>query len=102
MKAAVQGVYGTQSVLFYESVVGILQRDTDPYLKLIEIVTFGCQNKRRKKFLVTSIFYGALWCSADEEIGRHSSYVWQTVEKYLLHRLSAFIRCNIKFSRGMH
>ena len=40
MKAAVQQVYSTQSVMFYKSVLGILRRDTNAYLKLTEVRNF--------------------------------------------------------------
>ena len=39
MKVAMQ-FYSVQSVVFYKSVLGILRRDTDPYLKLTEVRNF--------------------------------------------------------------
>ena len=38
--------------------------------------------------------------SAHEEV-RHSSNIWQIFERYLLHCFVAFIKCNIKFSKGV-
>ena len=50
---------------------------------------------------LTSVFYGAIWCTVHEDIG-HLSYVWQIFERYLLHCFTAFIKCSIKFSKGMN
>ena len=40
MKDEIQKFYSVQSVVFYKSVFGILQRDTHPYLKLTEVRNF--------------------------------------------------------------
>ena len=40
MKAAIQYFCSAQSVTFYKSVLGILRRDTNSYLKLAEVRNF--------------------------------------------------------------
>ena len=74
-----------QLVVFYKSVLGILRRETNPYLKLIEARNF-LVSKRKGIFSFPGSeayfnIYGALWCSIHEEI-RHSSYVWQIFKTY--------------------
>ena len=77
MKAVTQLFHNTQSVLFFESVLGILRRDTNLYLKLTQVANVLVEKNNNFYFSrkLTTVVYGALWCPIHKEVG-HSSNVW--------------------------
>ena len=83
--------------------LGILRRDTNPYLKLTEVRNFMYQKEKGiPSFCGRSLQYFMLPYSAQfMKRSGHSSYVWQIFERYLLHCFTGFIKYYIKFSKGM-
>ena len=89
--------------MFYKSVLGILRRDANPYLKLTELRNFFCIKKRKEFLVFVEAHFNILWCLMvlNSWRGWVLKLLWQISERYLLHCFTSFIKCNIKSSKSM-